>query len=369
MRSCGWICGRRAWSSRMTAEAIVIGGGFYGCETALELKRLGFGRIVLVEREPGLLRRASFVNQARVHNGYHYPRAYATALKSRNNFERFVAEYADVVMRHLKSYYAIARGSRVSADQFEAFCQTIGAFCHPAPRDIEQLFELGTVERVFLVHELTFDAIELATRLHAQLDAAGIDLRLKSEARITSVDDIGVDLNVSGRQERARYVFNCTYAELEGVGVELKTRIKKELTEIVLIAPPPQILGRGFTVMDGPFFSIIPFPASGLHTLSHVRYTPHEALANLDGAALRPVRTNGIAMLRDSARYMPCLARAQIVESMFEIKAVLVRNEEDDARPILVERSEKGGRICSVLGAKIDNVYELRDFLRSQVWN
>src|SRR6516225_11463008 len=76
MRSCGWICGRRAWSSRMTAEAIVIGGGFYGCETALELKRLGFGRIVLVEREPGLLRRASFVNQARVHNGYHYPRAY-----------------------------------------------------------------------------------------------------------------------------------------------------------------------------------------------------------------------------------------------------------------------------------------------------
>ena len=43
--------GLRGGASRMTAEAIVIGGGFYGCETALELKRLGFGRIVLVERE------------------------------------------------------------------------------------------------------------------------------------------------------------------------------------------------------------------------------------------------------------------------------------------------------------------------------
>jgi glycine/D-amino acid oxidase-like deaminating enzyme len=59
-----------------TCDAIVIGGGFYGCEIALELVRLGFEKVVLVEREPGLLRRASFVNQARIHNGYHYPRAY-----------------------------------------------------------------------------------------------------------------------------------------------------------------------------------------------------------------------------------------------------------------------------------------------------
>jgi glycine/D-amino acid oxidase-like deaminating enzyme len=352
----------------MTADAVVIGGGFYGCETALEIKRLGFDRIILVEREMGLLRRASFVNQARIHNGYHYPRAYGTAVRSHRNFEAFVAEYFETVMHDLEKYYAIARGSRVSADQFEAFCRAIGAFCQPAHRDTERLFEPGVIERVFLVRELAFDAVKLAARLRAQLDAAGIEVRLGSEARIACVDDAGVSLDVSGRQERAPTVFNCTYAELEGVGIDLRMRIKKELTEMALIAPPPQIRGRGFTVIDGPFFSTMPFPASGLHTLSHVRYTPHEASITPEGAGLRPIKTNSVAMLRDAARYMPCLARARVVESLFEIKAVLTRSEDDDARPILVEQLTGGQRVFSVLGAKIDNVYELREFLRSQIW-
>src|SRR3954451_20757208 len=111
----------------ITADAVVIGGGFYGCETALELKRLGFANIILAEQEDGLLRRASFVNQARVHNGYHYPRAYGTALRSRKNFESFVEEYFEAVLHGVEMYYAIARGSAVNSDQFEAFCQGIGA--------------------------------------------------------------------------------------------------------------------------------------------------------------------------------------------------------------------------------------------------
>jgi glycine/D-amino acid oxidase-like deaminating enzyme len=352
--------------SDFVADAIVIGGGFYGCETALELKRLGFERIILVEREAGLLRRASFVNQARVHNGYHYPRAYVTAFKSRKNFEAFVDEYAEAVMHNMEMYYAIARGSRVSADQFEAFCQTIGAYCKPAHRDIEHLFEPGAVERVFSVRELAFDTVKLASRLRAKLQSFGINLNFNSEARVASLDDTGVDVEISGRRTRAKYVFNCTYAGLERVGIGLKTRIKKELTEMVLISPPPQIRGRGFTVMDGPFFSTMPFPASGLHTLSHVRYTPHESTFEAEGP--RPVRSNGLAMLRDAARYMPCLLNARIEETLFELKAILITNEHDDARPILVERTEDNDRVFSILGGKIDNVYELRDFLRSQVW-
>jgi hypothetical protein len=54
---------------------------------------------------------------------------------------------------------------------------------------------------------------------------------------------------------------------------------------------------------------------------------------------------------------------------MFEIKAVLLRSEDDDGRPILVERDGEVGRITSILGAKIDNIYELRDFLRGQSWD
>ncbi|QFI77321.1 FAD-dependent oxidoreductase [Bradyrhizobium betae] len=354
-------------AAEITADAIVIGGGFYGCETALELKRLGLERVVIAEREPDILRRASFVNQARVHNGYHYPRAPATALRSRRNFERFVADYAGEVMHDLEKYYAIARGSRVSADQFEAFCQRIGAPIQLASHDVVQLFSPGSIERVFRVRELAFDAGKLAARLRNELNAARIDLRLGTAARIRTFDDRGVDVLVGDTTERARFVFNCTYSELPFVGIEVKSAIKRELTEMALIAPPPQLRGRGFTVMDGPFFSVMPFPPTGLHALSHVRYTPHEAAQG--SARLRPVKSNAVAMIRDASRYMPCLAHAEVRETMFEIKAVLMQTEDSDARPILVERNDDEGRIFSILGAKIDNIYELRDFLRGRTWN
>ena len=44
---------------------------------------------------------------------------------------------------------------------------------------------------------------------------------------------------------------------------------------MALMQAPDVLKEIGVTVMDGPFFSMMPFPARGLHTLSHVRYTPH----------------------------------------------------------------------------------------------
>ena len=69
-----------------TADAVVVGGGFFGCKIAIELRRRGFSHVVLCERESALMRRASYANQARVHNGYHYPRSLVTAERSRRNF-------------------------------------------------------------------------------------------------------------------------------------------------------------------------------------------------------------------------------------------------------------------------------------------
>ena len=107
--------------------SIVVGGGFYGASLALVLRKRR-GRLLLVEREPQLLGRASIRNQARVHNGYHYPRSILTSLRSRLNYARFLAEYADCVDQSFPHYYAVARGtSKVTATQFAEFCRRIGA--------------------------------------------------------------------------------------------------------------------------------------------------------------------------------------------------------------------------------------------------
>ena len=65
------------------SRAIVRGRIHHGAVIAAHLKRIrGFDEVVLLERGPRLMDRASFTNQARVHNGYHYPRSFTTAYRS-----------------------------------------------------------------------------------------------------------------------------------------------------------------------------------------------------------------------------------------------------------------------------------------------
>ena len=82
--------------SRQHYDAIVIGGGFYGARLAISL-RDGGDSVLLLERESMLLTRASLANQARVHNGYHYPRSVLTSIRSRLNYDRFRADYRAAV--------------------------------------------------------------------------------------------------------------------------------------------------------------------------------------------------------------------------------------------------------------------------------
>ncbi len=349
-------------------DALVIGAGFFGVEIALELRRLGLRRVVIVDREPGIMRRASFVNQARVHNGYHYPRHLRTAARSSANFEAFAADYAYAVVDGLQKVYAIAAGSTVSPGQFESFCRVLGVQCRPAPHRLAALFDVTTVQDAFLVHECAFDAARLAARLRPALHEAGVEVRLGTRATVLGAGADHVVVEAGPSRLRAHHVVNCTYAGLEDAGITLRSRIRRELAELVLIEPPPELRGVGVTVMDGPFFSTMPFPAAaGLHSLSHVRYTPHAATEQI-ASRLRPKRSHATAMLRDSQRYLPCLARATVAGSLFEIKATLARNEADDGRPILIERSAAMPRVLSVLGAKIDNVYDIRAYLRGQDW-
>jgi glycine/D-amino acid oxidase-like deaminating enzyme len=350
----------------ISCDALIVGAGFYGCEIALTLRQLGFDRVIVAEREAGILRRASFVNQARVHNGYHYPRSQSTALRSHRNFERFVDDYRHAIRFDMESVYAIARGSQISASQFEAFCRTLGAPCTPAPDHFRRIFAGDIVEEIFLTRELVFDAAALAQHLRRRMESARIDLRLGAPASIVDSDGEAVSVRVGDAVERASWVFNCTYGGLDLAGVPIAMPIKKELTELVLFAAPYPLAGAGVTVMDGPFFSVMPFPAAGLHSLSHVRYTPHMATTGAD--VLRPTRSNRTAMVRDAARYIPALAKVEVVRSIFEIKALLMRNEDDDGRPILIERCARMPRVVSILGAKIDNIFDALQYVRTRNW-
>jgi len=264
------------------SSAIVVGGGFFGASVAVHLASF-LDRVVLLEREPELLGRASLINQARIHNGYHYPRSILTAHRSRLNFDRFLAAYPRAVVGDLSTYYAIARRfSAVTAAQFRAFCERIGAPLSPAPKPVAALFDPDLVEAVFQVRELVFDARALREALGGALDGARVEVRRSAEAvKVVQAPGGGLRVELRGGQAlEAGLVFNCTYAGLNewlaASGLPL-IPLKYEATEMALVAVPPPLERAGVTVMCGPFFSVMPFPPRGAHTLSHVRYTPHYA--------------------------------------------------------------------------------------------
>jgi glycine/D-amino acid oxidase-like deaminating enzyme len=347
-------------------DSIIIGGGVYGARLALAL-RAERASVLLLEREPSLLGRASLINQARVHNGYHYPRSILTSVRSRQNYDRFRAEYADCVYDRFDHYYAIARNdSKTTAAQFLEFCKRVGAPASPPPDHIRKLFESSRIEDVFLVQECAFDASRLRDRLSMDLNRDGVEVLTRAEATRVYRGEGGLEVEWARggatSTATAKRVFNCTYSAINTVLAASGAStipLKQELTEMALVEPPQELHDFGVTVMDGPFFSMMPYPSrSGLCTLSHVRYTPHHA--TFDGLEMRGIAATRFPhMIRDAARFLPAIAGARYVESLFEIKGIMPRSEQDDSRPILFRESPELPGLITVLGAKIDSVYDV----------
>lgn len=362
-------------------STIIIGGGFYGLAIALYLADdLGVRDITILEKEDATMTRASYVNQARVHNGYHYPRSILTAYRSAVNFPVFTKQFKAAVVTDFDKYYGIARNlSKVNAHQFVRFCQKIGVEIRPAKSDIDKLFNPNLVEAVYKVKEYAFDAHKLRDDLLRQIDHhPGITVRTGvtvDTLRKTGQDTIEV-LTGAGTFT-AHYVLNCTYANINTLhrraGLPL-VGLKHEITEMCLVKLPKGMEKFSITLMDGPFFSIMPFPSKGLYTLSHVRYTPHESWLDNENTpiekqdthrylATREFSTNYKQMYNDVIRFIPALRDMQYVESIVEVKTVLVKSEDDDSRPILFKAHHGIHNYVCIMGGKLDNIYDVFDEL------
>ena len=373
-------------------DAIVIGGGFYGLSVALHLRTgLGLRRVAVLEKEPEFMSRASYVNQARVHRGYHYPRSILTAYRSQVNLPSFIDDYREAVVDDFTHYYAIARAlSQTNARQFEAFSRRIGAPIDAAPPAVAALFDPSRIDGVFEVSEPAFDSRILRSLLLDRILAEpGIELMPSTEAQAVRPGPGGsgeagrsggpLTVETDAGTLSAPIVISAAYSRINVLhrASGLATiPVQHELTEMPLVSLPQELRGAAFTVMDGPFFSMMPFPDRGLHTLSHVRYTPHhrwtegDAIADAVAPALPAVdpwtlleqvreRTAFDKMKADVLRYMPGLGALAQRDSVREVKTVLMKSKHDDSRPILF-RADHGlpGYTC-IMGAKIDNIYDV----------
>jgi hypothetical protein len=151
--------------------------------------------------------------------------------------------------------------------------------------------------------------------------------------------------------------------------------LKHEIAEMCLVKLPEHLKDFSVTIMDGPFFSIMPFPSRGLHTLSHVRYTPHESWLDTDSTPQHrhsahdyfsklTISTNYKKMYADVVRYIPALKDMKLVDTIRDVKTVLQKSEDSDSRPILLNPHFGMRNYTCIMGGKLDNIYDVFEDLR-----
>lgn len=372
---------------RSQFDKIVIGGGLYGLYAALRCGQRGDSVLVL-EADDAPFKRATYVNQARVHQGYHYPRSLSTAAKSAHYFRRFCHDFDFCINGNFKQIYGTSSDfSWTNAVQFADFCSAAEIPCEAV--DPSRYFQSGLVDGAFLTQEYTYDARILRDYLLDTLrEIPGV--HIECCAVVSGINSGGdcweVDL-ADGRPFRAPFVLNATYASLNQVlrmAHFPEFRIKYELCEITLCRPLNALCDTGITVMDGPFFSIMPFGKTGLHSLTSVSFTPHvtsfqsrpafecqlhsggycteSILGNCDQCSARP---------QTAFPYMASLARKYLLpeygfeyaESLYSVKPILMSSEIDDSRPTVVRVHSGSPAFVSVLSGKINTVYDLDEVL------
>lgn len=365
-------------------DILVIGGGFFGMYISEYLATKGH-RVILAEKDGNFMGRASYNNQARIHNGYHYPRSTLTALRSKVFFPKFVSEFKDCINESFEKYYIISRIlNKISAKQFKLFCDRIGLPYNFASQKIKSLINPLYVEDIFGVEEFAFDSNKIKSKMEARILSAGVETHLNLKILSIEKKDNKFVVKAFLMKEKTNSdpiivdrIFNCTYSSINQVINNSNARfipLKHELTEIALVKPPDELKNMGITVIDGPFFSFMPFPPrAGLHSFSHVRYTPHFEWFDKNRESYRDAHqlfdkftrhSAWSSMLKDARRYIPLLSKCQYRDSIWEVKTILPHYEVNDARPILFRPDSEFQGFYSIMGGKIDHIYDIIEMIK-----
>ena len=375
----------------MKLDKIIIGGGLYGLYSAL-LCGKNQQNVVVLEYDSESFMRATYINQARVHMGYHYPRSYSTAIKSAHYFERFNKDYSDCILSEFDQVYATsANFSWTNAEQFKKFCKEADIRCDEISP--EKYFQKGKCDGAFLTTEYTYDAKLLRDKLLEEIKKYS-NIKLVYNARIVEIQKDNSEFAVKmldGTEYRSSFVLNATYASVNQIGAYLgyePFKIKYELCEIILCNVDESLKNVGLTVMDGPFFSIMPFGKTGYHSLTSVTFTPHitsyddvptfecqnkcelgfcrpEQLGNCNECKAKP-QTAWDYMSNLARKYMREELKFEYEKSLFSMKPILKASEIDDSRPTVIKEFSNNPTFVSVLSGKINTVYDLDEVLLNE---
>lgn len=344
----------------------VIGAGIYGRYVSNKLAKhvnvISVAKDDSLEFEQSTQGTASLVNQARVHNGYHYPRSITTAMHSVKQYTKFKNEFKDAIIDNFSQIYAIPRfGSLTSPKQFEKFTNDLGIRCDEFSN---HMIDKYNVEKAWLTDEVAIDTHKMMQQL--QFNHRFVNSEVK---RIRYSKD-KYEITTSTCTIYAKRIVNCTYAGITQIERMCDraptTKVVYEACEIALFEVPDEMKSLGFTFMDGPFVSCMPFNDK-YHSLTSVLHTPHyESLDSIRDA--RQTHSQKDVMLQQLSHYLnkELIEKFKYVKSLYVVKTIPKNANVDDNRLVQINQN-KYKDFTTILSGKLNAIYDCDKWIQEEM--
>ncbi|PCI30369.1 hypothetical protein COB55_00170 [Candidatus Wolfebacteria bacterium] len=329
---------------------VVIGGGIFGILSALEIAKKGYS-VVVFEKASEIITGASLVNQCRVHMGYHYPRDEKTARESRRTnaiFERF---FDKAIVKDLNNYYLIAKhGSLTNPEDFHQFCRKL-RLPYKKSWPVEANLSKEKISLSAKVPEKIFDANVIRDILNKKI-AMTPNMTLLTKTEVVGIKKNSDGFNIIYKTGKVQKTVNCgaiinaAYGNINHInslfGLPLNT-YQYELCEMPVVKTPWS--KEGWSVIDGPFFGVMPFGFSKKYLFYDVELS---VLERVVGEA--PNFKFDIPYYNDEKRrmrrfdnykkkwapYLEDIEKCQPISSLYVTRVVLPKKEKTDARPTII---------------------------------
>src|SRR3989338_7920179 len=362
----------------------IIGSGIFGILTALEMAKNGYS-VIVFEKEKEIMTGASLVNHGRIHMGYHYPRDKETviqSLKAKTPFETF---FGKSIIKKINNHYMVAKeGSLTSHKGFLSFCKKMNLpYKISWPSDLKISKEKIAVS--VKVPETIFDANRTKDFLLKKVAKAN-NITLLTNSPVVGLKKNNEGFTVNYGSDNRDGITNCaalvnaTNGAINHInnllGLPLQT-FQYELCEILVTSTPWK--NMGWMIMDGPFFSAMPFGYSKNHLFYDVELSVLERVVGkfpnfkygIDYYNTKKRREERFNQYQDKwAPWIGELKNYKHLHSMYIPRIVLHKAEKTYKRPTMVDELIPGfwqifsGKIATSVPVAIEIGNKIHKFLQ-----
>lgn len=365
----------------------VIGGGIFGALSALQIADKGYS-IMLIEKAPQLITGASLVNQCRVHMGYHYPRDEKTAKESRQAKEFFEEIFESAIHRDLNNHYLVAKdGSLTSPEEFLSFCRKMDL-----PYEVswppDTMISRDKIALSLKVPETIFDANVIRKILSNKVEEhPGVTLMTSTE--VVGINEADGGYKVTYKHEKGRETVHCSavvnasYGNINHINKMINLPLKDyqyELCEVPVALTPWK--GTGWSIIDGPFFGVMPFGFAEEYLLYDVELSVLERVVgkfpefrfDVDYYDDDRRRAERFSKYQEKWKpWLPEIEKCKHLSSMYATRIVLPKKEKTDTRPTMINELRPGfwqifsGKITTSVPQAIELATLVDKFLKKSV--